>query len=160
MKRTRIVLGLFILALCLPMAPLAPGQESARPDDEATAEEKPSRTSPLGVRQLRVKRMMQEMELKFRRVAAALEKAGETERAEKLVEALQNSKQMLIENRMEDIVKMLNEQQLESATTEQKEVITDLKKDGTIAKIYETWFGTAPDAGTTTVDVVDMPKAK
>ncbi|WP_174803129.1 ABC transporter substrate-binding protein [Martelella limonii] len=39
-------------------------------------------------------------------------------------------------------------------------VITELKEDGTLAEIYENWFGTAPDAGTSTVEVMDMPKAK
>lgn len=38
------------------------------------------------------------------------------------------------------------------------DVITALKKDGTLAKIHETWFGTKPDEGLATSTVLDMPK--
>mgnify|MGYP000846981082 CR=1 FL=1 len=38
------------------------------------------------------------------------------------------------------------------------DVITELKKDGTLAKIHETWFGTKPDEGLATSTVLDMPK--
>jgi polar amino acid transport system substrate-binding protein len=38
------------------------------------------------------------------------------------------------------------------------EVITEMKKDGTLAKIHETWFGTKPDDGLATSTVMDMPK--
>lgn len=42
---------------------------------------------------------------------------------------------------------------------EVSEVIGQLKEDGTIARIHETWFGAAPDAGTSTVTPMDMPAA-
>lgn len=35
--------------------------------------------------------------------------------------------------------------------------ITALKKDGTLAKIYQKWFGSAPEAGTSTVEVLSAP---
>lgn len=38
------------------------------------------------------------------------------------------------------------------------DVITQMKKDGTLAKLHQTWFGTAPDPETTSAKVVDMPK--
>jgi polar amino acid transport system substrate-binding protein len=38
------------------------------------------------------------------------------------------------------------------------DVISELKKDGTLAKIHETWFGTRPDEGLATSTVMDMPK--
>ena len=38
------------------------------------------------------------------------------------------------------------------------DVITDMKKDGTLAKIHETWFGTKPEDGLATTTVLDMPK--
>jgi polar amino acid transport system substrate-binding protein len=38
------------------------------------------------------------------------------------------------------------------------DAITEMKKDGTLAKIHQTWFGTAPDPETTTSKVVDIPK--
>jgi polar amino acid transport system substrate-binding protein len=37
------------------------------------------------------------------------------------------------------------------------EQIADLKKDGTLAKIYEKWFGSAPEAGTSTIEVLPLP---
>jgi polar amino acid transport system substrate-binding protein len=38
------------------------------------------------------------------------------------------------------------------------DVIAEMKKDGTLAKIYETWFGAKPDDGLSTTTVLDMPK--
>lgn len=40
------------------------------------------------------------------------------------------------------------------------DAITELKQDGTLAKLHEKWFGAAPDAGTSTVEVLPMPAAK
>lgn len=40
------------------------------------------------------------------------------------------------------------------------EVITELKEEGIVAELHEKWFGAAPDAGTSTVDVRDMPTAQ
>jgi polar amino acid transport system substrate-binding protein len=42
--------------------------------------------------------------------------------------------------------------------TKVNEAITAMKKDGTLAKIHETWFGTKPDEGLATSTVLDMPK--
>lgn len=36
-------------------------------------------------------------------------------------------------------------------------IITELKEDGTLAELHEQWFGTAPDEGTSTVTVLDIP---
>ena len=38
------------------------------------------------------------------------------------------------------------------------ETITAMKKDGSLAAIHMTWFGTAPDAGMATATVLDIPK--
>lgn len=38
------------------------------------------------------------------------------------------------------------------------DVITEMKKDGTLAKIHETWFGAKPEEGLATTTVMDMPK--
>ena len=38
------------------------------------------------------------------------------------------------------------------------ETITAMKKDGALAKIHMTWFGTAPDPGMATATVLDIPK--
>jgi polar amino acid transport system substrate-binding protein len=37
-------------------------------------------------------------------------------------------------------------------------VISEMKKDGTLAKIHKTWFGTDPDPALATATVLDMPK--
>ena len=44
--------------------------------------------------------------------------------------------------------------------TKASEVISELKQEGFIAELHETWFGAAPDAGTSTVEVRDMPSAQ
>ena len=38
------------------------------------------------------------------------------------------------------------------------DVISEMKKDGALAKIHETWFGAKPDAGLATSTVLQMPK--
>jgi polar amino acid transport system substrate-binding protein len=42
--------------------------------------------------------------------------------------------------------------------TKVNDAITEMKQDGTLAKIHETWFGTKPDEGLSTSTVMDMPK--
>jgi len=42
--------------------------------------------------------------------------------------------------------------------TKVNDVITEMKKDGSLAQIHETWFGTKPDEGLATTTVLDMPK--
>lgn len=39
-------------------------------------------------------------------------------------------------------------------------ILGDLKAEGMIARIHETWFGAAPDEGTSTVTAMDMPVAE
>ena len=41
---------------------------------------------------------------------------------------------------------------------EATKAITEMKKDGFLAQIHEKWFGTQPDASTSTVKVLDAPK--
>jgi polar amino acid transport system substrate-binding protein len=40
------------------------------------------------------------------------------------------------------------------------EAISAMKKDGTMAKIHEKWFGVAPEAGTSTVTAAAVPTAQ
>ncbi|QDU98756.1 coiled-coil domain-containing protein [Lignipirellula cremea] len=89
------------------------------------AESGSPRTS-LGVRQQRVEHMLLEMELKFKSLAQTLQES-EPERADKLVGALQESKKLLLADRMANITAMLNEARLDSATTEQKKILSDLR---------------------------------
>lgn len=44
--------------------------------------------------------------------------------------------------------------------TQVNDVITTLKKEGYIAKLHQTWFGAKAEDTTSTVMVLDMPKAK
>ena len=94
----RSLLSLLLVALILPAA-------SAQ-DSPGSGEESARKPSALGVRQERVKRMMKSLDDKFKELAAALEKA-EPERAKKLISALQQSKQLLIEKRMDEIIRLL-----------------------------------------------------
>ncbi|WP_299820470.1 ABC transporter substrate-binding protein [uncultured Jannaschia sp.] len=41
--------------------------------------------------------------------------------------------------------------------TEVNDVLTELKEEGVLADLHETWFGAAPDEGTSTVTVMSMP---
>jgi polar amino acid transport system substrate-binding protein len=42
--------------------------------------------------------------------------------------------------------------------TQFNDQITALKQDGTLPALHEKWFGVKPDAGTSTIDVQDIPK--
>lgn len=43
---------------------------------------------------------------------------------------------------------------------EVNKAISDLKQDGTLASLHEKWFGAAPDKGTSTITILDLPVAK
>ena len=85
-----------------------------------------STPSALGVRQQRVERMMNDLEQKFINLSQKL-KASEPERADRLIETLQEAKQLLIQKRMGDISDLLGRTNLEAATAEQQRVIQDLR---------------------------------
>ena len=85
-----------------------------------------STPSALGVRQQRVERMMNDLEQKFINLSQKL-KASEPERANRLIETLQEAKQLLIQKRMGDISDLLGSTNLEAATAEQQRVIQDLR---------------------------------
>jgi polar amino acid transport system substrate-binding protein len=36
-------------------------------------------------------------------------------------------------------------------------IIAEMKEDGTLAEIYEKWFGTPPEAGSSTTEVLPVP---
>jgi hypothetical protein len=82
--------------------------------------------TPLGVRQQRVERMMDDLERKFKILAQTLQKT-EPERAERIVKTLQESKQLLVQQKMADIVKLLDQSQLDDATTGQQQVLKDIR---------------------------------
>jgi hypothetical protein len=99
-------------------------QQPTRPQSEA---ESAPATSPLTPRQQRVNRMMGNLERMLLSLARTLEKT-EPERAERLVKAFQQSKELLIEQRMEEIVRLLETARLDSASDEQKKIIQDLSQ--------------------------------
>ena len=82
--------------------------------------------SPLGVRQQRVKRMMVDLEKKFTDLATRLGEEA-PEQAEKLEEAFKQSKELLLMQRMDKIIRLLNDTKLESANEEQQQIIGDLE---------------------------------
>lgn len=83
--------------------------------------------SPLGVRQQRVARLMQEVERSFLALAKSLE-ATEPEKAARLVKAFEESKSLLVEQRMREVVKLLDGTKLDAAGAEQQQVVTDVRK--------------------------------
>src|SRR5688572_9710625 len=103
MEKIRLVVTALGLFVCLAVgAPLVLAQETAEGESGVNASESPqakARLSPLGVRQQRVERMMEDLDRKFKSLAQTLEKT-EPERAKRLVDTLQQSKQMLIQPRM------------------------------------------------------------
>jgi len=85
----------------------------------------PAKTSPLGVRQQRVKRMMQTLDRKFQDLAQKLQEK-EPEQAELLIKAFQQSQERLIEGRMSEISKLLDTANLSEADSKQNEVLLEL----------------------------------
>jgi len=109
---------LAVLLVITACGGFSPAQESAPESPEP---------SPLGVRQQRVVRMMQQLESRFLALAKSLEET-EPERAARLVKAFEESKTLLVEARMRQIVSLLDGAQLENAGKEQQEVIDDVRK--------------------------------
>jgi hypothetical protein len=116
-RLVRLAVPLLLLAATVICGP-SYSQESA-----ATTPEQ----SPLGVRQQRVARMMQELERRFLALAKTLEET-EPERAARLVKAFEESKTLLVEPRMRKIVSLLDSAQLDNAGQEQQQVIDDVRK--------------------------------
>ena len=95
------------------------GQDSAtRASVEKKGASAGKKTSPLGVKQDRVKRMMQDFEHKLENLAATLAKT-EPEQAKRLADALRESKKGLITDRMTSIASLLNKTDLKKANKEQ-----------------------------------------
>jgi hypothetical protein len=93
----------------------------------AQAPATPESDSPLGVRQQRVARLMQDVERSFLALAKSLE-ATEPEKAARLVKAFEESKSLLVEQRMREVVRLLDGTKLDAAGSEQKQVVTDVRK--------------------------------
>ena len=44
--------------------------------------------------------------------------------------------------------------------SEVNDIITQLKEEGVVQNLHEKWFGSAPEEGTSTATVMDMPAAQ
>jgi hypothetical protein len=84
-------------------------------------------TSPLGIRQQRVERMVEELEQKFKTVKLAIQQK-EPERAERLQQALNKAKELLLEKRMADVTRLLDESQFDLAGDGQQALLADLRE--------------------------------
>ena len=113
--RIALVAPVFALS-CL--AGIGAAQQAAPPQ--------PAGVSPLGIRQQRVERMMEELERKFKSLKLALQQ-NEPERAERLQLTLNKAKELLIQKRMTDITKLLDQTQLDTATDGQKVLLADIR---------------------------------
>src|SRR5262245_52840237 len=112
----RSIAALLIAPAGLLTAALAMGQEQPPSTGGAT---------PLGIRQQRVERMMEDLERKFKSLKLALQQ-NEPERAERLQQTLNKAKELLIQKRMSDITKLLDQTQLDTATDSQKALLADI----------------------------------
>ena len=112
-----MLLRFAIVCLMCPWASLASAQD---------APPAPSGTSPLGIRQQRVERMMEELERKFKGLKLALQQ-NEPERAQRLQQTLNRAKELLIQKRMGDVTRLLDEAQLDTAGDGQKAVLADIR---------------------------------
>jgi len=83
-------------------------------------------TSPLGIRQQRVERMMEDLERKFKSLKLALQQT-EPERAERLQQTLNRAKELLIQKRMGDVTRLLDQARLDSAGDGQKALLADIR---------------------------------
>lgn len=110
---------MLLVCLCLFLALPVTAQET-KPGPTAAE-------SALGVRQQRVGRMMSELERRLLALAKSIEEK-EPERAARLVKAFEESRSLLVEQRMTQIVNMLNSAKLDNASNEQQQVLDDVRK--------------------------------
>jgi len=94
---------------------------TAQPADPSTTPT--SDDSELGARQEHVEQLMLKMDRTFRSLAQQLE----AEQAEKLIAALQESKKMLLADRVKEIRNLLNAARLKNATERQQQVLDDVR---------------------------------
>ncbi len=111
------VIRALLACLCLSIPTMVRAQ-SVAPDAAESA---------LGVRQQRVGRMMSELERRFLALAKSLEEK-EPERAARLVKAFEESRSLLVEQRMVRIAGLLNDTKLDNASNEQQQVLDDVRK--------------------------------
>ena len=101
-------------------------KSSASEDSKTEPKADATKSTPLGVRQQSIKRMVAELENQFSDLARLLQEEN-PDQASKLIDAFKASKEMLLEKRMDDITKLLDLLKLDSANEEQKKTIDDIK---------------------------------
>ena len=101
-------------------------KSSASEDSKTEPKADATKSTPLGVRQQSIKRMVAELENQFSDLARLLQEEN-PDQASKLIDAFKASKEMLLEKRMDDITKLLDLSKLDSANEEQKKTIDDIK---------------------------------
>jgi hypothetical protein len=92
---------------------------------EPPASDDAQRRSELGQRQRQIERKMEELETKFQLIAQRLER-DDPQRAQRLVEALNQAKDKLILKKMSDVTALLDAGQLDQAEREMEEIIQHL----------------------------------
>ena len=86
---------------------------------------KPNMGAGLGVRQQQVRRMLGDLDRRITEVARKLE-SEQPGQSRKLIAALEKSKRLLLDRRMNEIVGLLNDAKLDSASDEQLKLNRDL----------------------------------
>lgn len=115
----RIILGLLMVGSILPVGAI--DKDEGIQNGESLLPE-----TPLGVRQARVERMMRDLEKKFTQLAQVLE-TSEKAQADRLIAAFQESKKLLLKDRMSEITDLLDDAKLEAAGENQAAVMSDLR---------------------------------
>ena len=121
-KMKTMPLRKFFHILTIAVIPLVLSQlsnSSAKEDSKTDLESDVAKSTPLGVRQQSIKRMVAELENQFSDLARLLQEEN-PDQASKLIDAFKASKEMLLEKRMDDITKLLDLSKLDSANEEQK----------------------------------------
>jgi hypothetical protein len=124
MQRNNLIL-MWTLAAALVLA-VAPHLWPDTPDPVAPAPATPSTANALARRQAQIAALMAGLEATFDRVADEV-RVTEPEHAEKLIKALQESKQRLIRVRMDAIISLLNQDRYDDAFKEEQKIADDLR---------------------------------
>ncbi|MEM0897143.1 MAG: DUF4175 family protein [Verrucomicrobiota bacterium] len=91
------------------------------------AADAPAEESPLGIRQLRIKRLLGEIEDRFNEIAEKIEEEN-PEESGKLREAIDSLQEKLLSQRIDDIAGLLDSANLETASEAQQELIGEVKE--------------------------------
>lgn len=83
--------------------------------------------APLAIRQQHVQQLVDELERKFVALKLSLSQT-EPQRAERLQEALNRAKEMLLQKRMSEVAGLLNQAQLDAAEENQKALLADIRQ--------------------------------